>query len=1307
MSSKFDFSDDSLKVANYDAEPIKMRNPLTNRMIKVEGYTYNKLARSRELTVLPRHRIKPDRVQYHMNKMRKKLKLGGQGWTSIKLIQKRLRKKFKKGPVRKMVIHWKAKSVLIDEGGATDYSNYAWHTVTLKVTLPERMLRKTNKQTGKDEVNREGIKWLRRLGMLYIDREINENPHEGTHRMVKEISGSAILIKPMKQKAVTMKLNKMSIKYLDQFNDYVIPQRDGTCAHDYIFEKLKMYYKHLTRKEYERDVMAITNKCINEGLNVNDIERIQDKYRVLGCFAFNAYRKLFFKQVAKRHRESINLVFMQNNGHLYPLTNHQLEHSIPNRKTEHLDAMLGIEEIDLRFGRDDFCSYPNIDAEKKIVVVDGSDYRLVDDVMTTVMKETQSFVKYKCSGNGDVLAFEHPDTHQIYIQDNKMDMRMGICDSAFKCFPNENFIFRNQGFGSIGYSLVERVVGKIPKNRYFEQTRDIIDKYFPRALVQNLCIDGRYRNDVYDKGDIKAFDVCKDYSHVMRNNTARIPIYTVFDQVKKYKGSDIKCGEYYIEKVDLPYHSYYVGDPTTVRKEKEPGKHLSIGGCFYTHDLIHYLLNEGYIRKDNIKYELVAGEYMKGNTLAPFVEWCYNHLTIKQAKLVVNATTGMFNSNYNKTFESAISNDYDTVMSLYHLDPDNTEISAINNDTYYISRTIKERKLTDYSSLYRHIICGGIKNALQLIKKCYGRRSRLLSIKTDCVEIYCPKSDFEVFDMEGWNVLETLGKYRYEYDYKPPFFTRHDEKMEKMRLNEFPIRNGKGVMVTGIAGSGKTMRAKEMYDTHNQPLALTTTCKAVAVLLKRGISTAKTLASYLHGNNYDNLNIHNLASNDVLIIDEFSMIEDRYWEMIYFATLKNRDMKVCLFGDPSQCQAVVGRKVFFPATSIRNQMCPEVIKLEYYEGSGRYDLKLKDIILHLLKTGTLNHKFPRIDKPLYKNISWTNRTRKKVNQVCAEYYIKKRQCKKIVKVNFKYNNSCEMYPIGVGMPLICSVNDRTRGIIKNEQYSLDRLCGDGKTLQFVVNKQSFTIMEFQNSFNLAFCVTAHRMQGDDIDEPYAIWDAFRMSLNNIYVAISRSTHSKYVHINGRIRKQYTFEKLTDTAIQVKPAHNQYNNGSIYEIKAKVGDFTYHYVGSTVNGLKHRLKEHKTDPTSAVYPLSEYHPTIRLITMWKCNSLRELEAKEKEYINQYVREYGRDMVLNKKLVEDIKEELERIVPRVIEFRVKTIIIKDDGHRLRARLKDSDIRVKYGKLHTKDQARKLILQKVHNQIQYGDKIVVRFD
>lgn len=45
MSSKFDFSDDSLKVANYDAEPIKMRNPLTNRMIKVEGYTYNKTPR--------------------------------------------------------------------------------------------------------------------------------------------------------------------------------------------------------------------------------------------------------------------------------------------------------------------------------------------------------------------------------------------------------------------------------------------------------------------------------------------------------------------------------------------------------------------------------------------------------------------------------------------------------------------------------------------------------------------------------------------------------------------------------------------------------------------------------------------------------------------------------------------------------------------------------------------------------------------------------------------------------------------------------------------------------------------------------------------------------------------------------------------------------------------------------------------------------------------------------------------------------------------------------------------------------------
>ena len=151
----------------------------------------------------------------------------------------------------------------------------------------------------------------------------------------------------------------------------------------------------------------------------------------------------------------------------------------------------------------------------------------------------------------------------------------------------------------------------------------------------------------------------------------------------------------------------------------------------------------------------------------------------------------------------------------------------------------------------------------------------------------------------------------------------------------------------------------------------------------------------------------------------------------------------------------------------------------------------------------------------------------------------------------------------------------------------------------------------------------------------------------------------------------------------------------------------YYVGSTCNKIKHRLKEHLSDASSAVYPYRGLKPKIKLLTDWKCRTLRELELKEREFINEYVRRYGRKNVLNRKLIDDIEAHLEGRVDTAVVFKVKKIVVHDKGDCYTTKVKYKNIKVRYGKRHTKEEAKRMICAKINSKFDYGDKIIVSFD
>ena len=61
-------------------------------------------------------------------------------------------------------------------------------------------------------------------------------------------------------------------------------------------------------------------------------------------------------------------------------------------------------------------------------------------------------------------------------------------------------------------------------------------------------------------------------------------------------------------------------------------------------------------------------------------------------------------------------------------------------------------------------------------------------------------------------------------------------------------------------------------------------------------------------------------------------------------------------------------------------------------------------------------------------------------------------------------------------------------------------------------EQEVPIPEFTKMFNVAYCITVHKSQGQTIDEPYTIHEFEQFDQRLKYVALSRSTDINLINI---------------------------------------------------------------------------------------------------------------------------------------------------------------------------------------------------
>lgn len=1046
--------------------------------------------------------------------------------------------------------------------------------------------------------------------------------------------------------------------------------REGFCLVQSIYNQLAAQkdFKRLTFKKLCEQCSEVTCCQLDRGMSIEHIKELQKKYyRYTNFYVMDALQHMKRLEAPDAAHAKSSVCLRLTNGHAVGIYNESVRHDIIRKKRCDLFKIECDLETDnyVMFTPAMFDDLVAGKVERHVIMSEDSDMMLfMGHIIDTTGYNIELF-DYRTQSI--VSCFVHPVSQKMVIENNKFEMRKSICAKAFELFKSEDFVFRNQSITNIAMGLFKHSVGKLQKSSYNQLMLEVLDEYTPSAITEGYAT-------TFDAEKSVGFDIFKCYSSVLALNDLNVPVFNVLCDLVDYDGRDIECGEYLLDTVEFTQWGFVL-----------PSR-------MWSWNLVKWLIDEGLMDKSKIKKMLLPCGEIPADAFSEFVKFVYKQFNESEGKSIVNMFIGNMGTKYNKEMKGCIVTDLTEARSLQAL-YENVDIYDFRGDRFLVKQTAKCRLLEDNTSINRFVISGGVRKVIETLRKVMGEKSKLLSIRTDCVYVENPVTGFPVgekpcagnsvhekpclgypscekpsqgipsvagnsaaFVDVSAPVVDNLGKMKMEREIH--LVQVHEENNDEddfsveASLEEIKkcLHQGNGQFIAGIGGSGKTHTAIEEFLKHpdEKKIMMSFTNKACSVVRERlkakgaDEGLVSTLCSFCLENPTSDTNasladiVDKLAKLDLVWIDETSNCPMRFFKMLYMAWLKKKneggDLRVILSGDVYQTPSTDTREKKYDVTQCGaiKQMCPTFVTLPYREESGRYDKRAHHIIESFLKYRNLRWiDFPSPVLSEY-NISKLNETRKEVNQ-------KMNEGRQGTKLTFKYQGKSEEYTVYKGMRLVCTTNLKQHEMWNSETYALEEVRGDG----CVINGKTFSKADVCKSFLPAYCSTVIRYQGDCIDSHYNILDVNKMSANELYTALSRTTKGEYIHLDkSQLRKWYWFHDYSrEKNIVYKPIKGgKYGESKIYEVSVD-GKL---YIGSTTKEkVEERLAEHLADEHSPLYGLN--HAVIKEVVQVLCFSRAELEEVERRYVEEYVAKYGAHLMLNTNLMPVVKEAKE---PRLI-------------------------------------------------------------
>ncbi|XP_068677184.1 uncharacterized protein [Montipora foliosa] len=609
------------------------------------------------------------------------------------------------------------------------------------------------------------------------------------------------------------------------------------------------------------------------------------------------------------------------------------------------------------------------------------------------------------------------------------------------------------------------------------------------------------------------------------------------------------------------------------------GAPLKIEAGFYSGDLISYLVEELTMPEKQIKYKIVSRKALKPDTFKPFLKHVFETFPENEAKRLANSFIGELGRKYNKTNTGFTCTEYDTAMACWTQgikDGRNIIIDSYN-EIYLIKEQKCERLFTDNTSVNRFVVSQAILECLKLIRKCFGEKSALYAYNTDGIFITNPRCILKNKKDVEFDI-KNIGQ-AYITDTPCCYFERHYR--ENMDFDSYKAEIGEGCIYNGQAGSGKTTKLCKMVIKTDKPLVLSYTNKAVQNVKDRlkkmggNPNVCYTFDSYFCEWGGCSTETNLKDLKDKTVFIDEFSMVPNKWITMIYKAFTLYGTKVYMFGDPNQCSPV--------------------------------------------ESGS--------------QISYNYlRSKIEVNKRCCDKFVEDKEYEEVV---FKYNDKHEEYKVCVGMPVMATENLKDHEIFNTMEFTIESISEDSVE----IDGQDFDYKTFSHSFIPSFCVTVHKYQGADINEPYNVFDVEKMDKKLLYTALSRTTKYNYIHLdNKKLNTQYKIRKMPPLELTNAKFNSLYSEGKIYKIL--IDDKVY--VGSTCEDLATRLSRHLKDPKSQIYKFRKKKPQIELIVKAPTNDKKSLEKIENAYIEDYANKYG-VLLLNVKA--------NPLKPKKVQFKVQ--------------------------------------------------------
>ena len=644
------------------------------------------------------------------------------------------------------------------------------------------------------------------------------------------------------------------------------------------------------------------------------------------------------------------------------------------------------------------------------------------------------------------------------------------------------------------------------------------------AFIESIC--NKKIPKSMENNRIYNIDINKCRKNRLYFNKFAYPLFTVMDKPEEYKGQT-QTGLYYVEtKQYFPFR----------------------GNGWYNYPLIKYGLENNLIIESEIKYVIISSLEVPANYYNDFIDYLYEN--VEESKLSVNAMIGNFKPKPREQWRSElITEDFNEAFYYYlKFKGSMIDVRKINDKNYYqiYSTTIKSRQETD-APLYKQILELEAIELHKLKTLIESKGGICLDLNTDCVSCIF-KNDILPFKLKDeinldeyyYDDKKTLPKYklddkdtRLQYpkmaNYNRIQKYEHENQIWKtiqdISNNDFNqlikdiLDSKQSINIDGRAGVGKSTLIKslqaEMTSRGIKYISVAPTNKAARVI------NGQTIHKFIFANSSRKMMTE--TKYEYVFVDEISMVQEHFYK--FFITLKNvrPELKFIIAGDFEQLLPVNDRvECDYKTSPALFELCDgRRLQLSKCRRSD-------DTLFNMLNPSNIcnikSQDFKQSLNKLYMtNLCHTNKKRKEINNIMMEKYIKMqidkaKESKKKIPIPIKVlaraeDETSQDVKLLRGMPIIAKRTIEKYDIMNNETFDIIDINED--TFKIIVNDSPIEIelKEFSKLFNIAFCMTIHKSQGQTFNHDYAIHEWNKLDHRLKYVALSRSTKIDNIYIS--------------------------------------------------------------------------------------------------------------------------------------------------------------------------------------------------